>query len=481
VIAEHMERGGEITGAAAFWLRAGKLALAASDASAAVTHFTRTLDLEGQLGPEPPTPTSRARRREALAGREEANRMLGDVVSFPYDLDALEHLSQGDTRRLADVHIRRAHRLLRLGDYAGANDATVVAEDNAMAVDDARLRGEALRVRSEILERLGRFDEALIVVDDARELFSREGAVADEMAAMVGRGRIHLMRAHYEAARDAYRPVISRIEKTGDPWLERIVQNHVAIIEMCLGNFTIAMSSAQRSLELCRRYGDRSREGDALSVAGIILLEVGLYEQAAQSFVEALDLLNRTASRWSYADCLIYAGLCEIYRGRALGISMIDEALEEARRLGARYLEANALITRAGANLRGRNFAAAISDAMEGAQVARSATLVGYEIQGLARHAVALARGRSASRIPEATALVERALGLLDQQRYLEGSEEEVYANCAEVLYAAGQTDRAAAVRAAGRAEVDRKLAGLTDPTWRAAYAAIRENKVLLS
>ena len=106
---------------------------------------------------------------------------------------------------------------------------------------------------------------------------------------MVGCGRIHLMRAHYEAARDAYKPVIARIEKTGDPWLERVVQNHVAIIEMCLGNYGVAMASAQRSLELCRRYGDRAREGDALSVSGIILLEVGLYDQAAATFDEALD------------------------------------------------------------------------------------------------------------------------------------------------------------------------------------------------
>src|SRR5258705_10882000 len=113
---------------------------------------------------------------------------------------------------------------------------------------------------------------------------------------------------------------------------------------------------------------------------------------------------------------------------------MLDEALGEARRLGARYLEANALVTRAGAHLRGRNFANAIADSTEGAEAARSATLVGYEIQGLARRAVALVRGRSASRFPEASQCIERALTLLDQQRYLEGSEEEAYANCAEVL-----------------------------------------------
>jgi len=110
----------------------------------------------------------------------------------------------------------------------------VVAEDHATAAGDDRLRGEALRIRAEILERLGRFDEALVVVGHARELFHRQGALADEMAAMIGRGRIHLLRAHYEAARDAYRPVLALIDKTGDPWLERIVTNHVAVIEMCL-------------------------------------------------------------------------------------------------------------------------------------------------------------------------------------------------------------------------------------------------------
>nr|MBA3455767.1 protein kinase [Deltaproteobacteria bacterium] len=394
VIAEHLERGGEAAGAAAFWLRAGRLALTASDAEAAVACFSRTLILERELGATPPTATSRARRREAFAGREEAHRLLGDLAANPSDLDELQRLCEGDAARLADVALRRAQRMLRWGDYANASVATVVAEDHATAAGNDRLRGEALRIRAEILERLGRFDEALVIVGHARELFHRRGAIADEMAAMLGRGRIHLLRAHYEAARDAYRPVVQLIDKTGDPWLERIVTNHVAVIEMCLGNFTTAMSSAQRSLELCQRYGDRTREGDALSVMGIIQLEVGLYEEAAETFGNALDILGATASRWSRADCLIYAGVCDVRRGQADGIKRLDEALAEARRLGARYLEANALVARAGAQLRRGNLAAAIEDAADGTAVAQQATLVGYEIQGLARHALALSRSR---------------------------------------------------------------------------------------
>ncbi|MCX5746395.1 MAG: AAA family ATPase, partial [Proteobacteria bacterium] len=293
VIAEHLEHGGELAAAAAFWLRAGRLALRASDAEGAVVHFSRTLTLERDLGGRTalhgPTPPSKIRRREALLGREEARRLLGDLSSDPGDLDELVQLCEGQPLRLADVAIRRAQRMLRLGDFANAHVATVVAEDHAIAGGDDRARGEALRVRGEVLERIGRFDEALAAVGTARELFHRRGAIHEEMAAMIGRGRIHLMRAHYEAARDAYTPVLALIDQTGDPWLERIAKNHVAVIDMCLGNFAQAMAAARRSLDLCRRYGDRAREGDALSVAAIILLEVGLHDEAAEMFDGALE------------------------------------------------------------------------------------------------------------------------------------------------------------------------------------------------
>ena len=478
-IAGHLERGGEFAGAAAFWLRAGRLAMTASDADAAVGHFTRTLVLDRRLGEAPPTATSRTRRREALAGRELANRLRGDLVSDAGDLDELQLMCAGDTRRLADVAIRRAHRLLRTGDYQGAQVATVVAEDLGRAAGDARHVGEALRVRGELLERLGRFVEALDVVERSRQVFANAGAAMEEMQAMVGRGRIHLMRAHYEAAREAYKPVIARIEKAGDPWLERVVQNHVAIIEMCLGNYQLAMQSAERSLELCRRYGDRGREGDGLSVAGIIYLEVGLYDQAARTFDAALDLLERAGSRWSRADCLIYAGVCAVRRGGD-GLAMLDEAIAEASMIGARYLEANALISRAGIHLQRGAWKQAAADAAHGVAVARAATLVGYEIQGLARQAVALIRDRGKATLGEAGDLVHRALVLFDQQRHLEGSEEEAYVNCLEVLDLAGAKDRAKVVRARGRAEVERKLAALTDPEWREAYAARTECKALL-
>jgi tetratricopeptide (TPR) repeat protein/tRNA A-37 threonylcarbamoyl transferase component Bud32 len=477
LIAEHLEKGGEVAAAAAFWLRAGRISLAAADAAAAAGTFTRCLELEAGLGKSPPSAPSRVRRREAHLGREEATRRLGALDDGDADLDALEGLCAEQPRRLADVENRRAQRQLRRGDHAGALTATLRAEQLARTAGDERLRAEALRLRGEVYEVQGQLDQALSFVAQAGTIFRRHGYLTDEIGAMVGTGRIHLLRAHYEAARDTYRPVIDSIQKTGDPWLERIVRNHLALIEMCLGNFGEAMAMAQRSIELCRRYGDRAREGDTLSVMAMILSKVGLYEAAASTFDSALDILGRTSSRWARTDCLIWAGACDVRRGLAVGIAKLDEAIAEARQLGARTLEASGLVARAEARLVLGEATAAASDAEAGTLLARRATLVGCEIQGLARQAVALHQLGS---LEQATPLARRALAMLEAQGTLEGAEEEVLQACGKVLLAAGELEEGERALARARAVTSRKLASLTEPSWRAAYAAVVEQRQLL-
>lgn len=477
LIAEHLEKGGEVAAAAAFWLRAGRLALSAGDAKIAVVHFSQCLELEEGLGAVPPSTPSRVRRREALLGREHARRLLGELGTGDHDLAALEALCAEQPRRQADLANRVAQRQLRRGDHGAALAATQRAERLARQAGDERLRAEALRLRGEVFEVQGEFDQALSFVAQAGAIFRRYGYLADEISAMVGTGRIHLLRADYEAARDAYRPVIDSLSRTADPWLERIVRNHLALIELCLGHFSEARVLAERAVELCQRHGDRAREGDALCVSALILSKVGLYEEAVTRFSTALDVLTRTASRWSRTDCLIAAGTCDVRRGAGDGLAKLDEAVREAQALGARYLEAHALVARADAKLRLGEAAAAVDDAEAGAQLARRSTLVSCEIQGLARQAVAQFLLGSPER---ASPLAQRALTLLDRQRYLEGSEEEVLSACGRVLCATGEVERGQSALAGARAAIARKLETLRDPIWRETYAAIVEQRQLL-
>ncbi len=393
LVARHLELGGEPAMAAAVWLRAGQVALAAHDAGKARDAFSRVLELDGS---SPAAAEAHERRRDALLGREQANRELGDHDAQGIDLAQLEALAGGDRALEADVANRRAVRLLRIGDYTGAVAAAEAAAAAARSAGDELSRGEALRVLGEIYERTGQFERGLEVVEEAVEILARAGAAHAEMKARIGIGRNHLTRSHYEKAWETYEPILERLDETADPWLERVVRNHVAVIHLCLGEFEAAMWSARRSMELCDFYGDRARAGDNLSVCGIILTEVGQFREARDSFKDALAIHDQTQSRWSRADCQVYAGANEAWLGEfAAGLALLEESRASAREIGARYVEANGEVAMAGLLLRrggDGDEEAAVVAAERALECARAATLVGAEIIALARRAEALRR-----------------------------------------------------------------------------------------
>src|SRR6185503_20414277 len=101
-------------------------------------------------------------------------------------------LAVGDTALEADVANRRAVRLLRVGDYAGAIAAAEAAAAAARTAGDELSRGEALRVLGEAYERTGQFERGLEVVEEAVDILARAGAAHAEMKARIGIGRNHL-------------------------------------------------------------------------------------------------------------------------------------------------------------------------------------------------------------------------------------------------------------------------------------------------
>jgi tetratricopeptide (TPR) repeat protein len=470
-IAEHMELGGELSVASAYWLRAGLVSLAAGDAGAAAERFGRTLAIEDARDDDERSAASRARQREALAGREQAYHQMGEHQVQARDLERLEAMVEDEPHLMADVKNRTAVLRLRMGEFRAAVRASEEAEAAARSSGDKRCLGEAMRIRGEVYERIGDFNTALEMTGKARELFQRIGAVAEETAAMVGIARTHLVRGRYEEASSAYRPIMERVRESGDSWLERLVRNHMAVIHLCLGEYEDAMKSAQRALAVCQRYGDRAREGDCLSVCGIILLEVGRYHEARVYFSRALALLERTGSRWSQADCLVYAGAAEAHLGEyERSLEYLREAIRLSRDIGARYVQANALVALATAMLvRDQNgdWDLASKAAAKAVEVAREATLVGPELQALSRLAEAT---RRAGNLDKALALSSEAVELLARQRHIEGAEQEIHFTHHELLRAAGDEAGARVALGLARAEVDRKRKGLVNRDWQRAF-----------
>ncbi len=465
-IARHLELGGDGARAAIFYLRAGKLALLAGGAAAAVHDFTRALEL-GPGGPE--------REREALAGREQALAQLGDHAAQRQDLEALTRLSAGDDRRLADVLTRTGQLHLRSGELTAAIASAEAAERAAERAGDPRARAEALRTRAEAHERSGQADRALDAVARALDLLRTAGRSApgdqnDEARALVVAGRVHLGALRLDDALVHYRPALARARATGDHWLERVIENHVALVHLYRGELGEAMANAQQALEICRRSGDRAREGDNTALVGSILLEIGLTAEARQWIVRGLAIHTQTGSRLSRADALVHAGRNEVLAGNLdEALALLEEASALAREIGAAYPLCNAenqlahaLVVRAGSG----DLSRALRHAGEADAIARAAGLHGCAIQAASRTALALLElGDARAALPASA----RAVSLLDEVGVMEGSEEEVAFTHHRVLRAL----RESSTRFLDRAwrGYQEKLSRLDVPEWRRAFA----------
>jgi serine/threonine protein kinase/tetratricopeptide (TPR) repeat protein len=460
-IARHLELGGDAARAAIFYLRAGKLELAAGGATAAVRAFTRALELG--LG-------AAEREREALFGREAAAGQLGDTVQQRRDLEALARLSAGDDRRLAEVAVRSARLHLRVGALDAALAEADAADAAALRAHDERARAEALRVCAEARQRLGQPDRALDAAGRALEIQRRLGAPGDEARTLVVAGRVHLLCLEIDAALACYRPALLRARAAGDHWLERRIGNHLAVAHLLRGELADAVDRARQALELALRSGDRGREGDSAALLGAVLLELGRPDEARGWIGHALERCEQTGARLSRADTLIVAGRLECAVGDlALAFGHLEESLAIAGAARAAHPLAGARNELVLALLRRRaagDLARAERHAEEAAELARDARLLGCEIVARSRAALAILEAGDAR---AALAPSSHALHLLERARACDGPAEEIWLTHHRILDALGDPSARAALERAHAGYIA-KLSRLDGTEWHDSY-----------
>ena len=480
IVAHHLEQGGEVLASVSQWIRAGRVARSAFETVAAREAFSTAITLVAGLGPEE-RDAARALHREALFGRARVFRDMGDDENQGSDLNALASLCDEGTGEAAELVVRVAERHLRKGAFELAMEDAERAIELAAGADTPLMQGEAMRILGEALERTGEFVAGQERTEAALRVFESLGARSYETRARISLARNFLMRARYADAKAIYDPIITEMQRNRDPALERIANNHLAVIHMCLGEFEDAMRCAQRSVSLCEADGDQARAGDNLSVCGIILNEVGQYQLASTYFDRALTLTRETKSRWSEADCLIYAGINAVMLGNIqLGLERLELGYQYAKEIKSPYVMINAGIGIAEALLlrnTGADAEQAQDYAQEAAQLASDASLAGAEAMALSRQAQALHKlGRTDLALP----LSEAAMAILDRQTYVEGSEEEIVHAHYLLMMAVGGPN-VDSVLARATAGLDRKLAALTDPEWRQSFCSnVRVNVAIL-
>jgi tetratricopeptide (TPR) repeat protein len=318
-----------------------------------------------------------------------------DLIVEGYDADhdaQLAHRMEAArlAAQLGDPEAAFGHRLIVCGVYANLDRSAEAQECFERALTEAHAQGNRSWLEFSLVGSAdahmssGQLDEAIAQFSEAVDLEQKDGQLQGSAPNLLEIGKIHFVKGDLPASRRFCEEALtdarahgSRIQEafalrelskvysvSGDPNLAlRYANESIAIfrdvgldwqagagvgnlpeIYAFMGDWPSALRYAEESLQSAKNAEDILEQQDASAIKGDVLLGMGRYLEAAQSYRESLALDSST----KFAPFRL-AGLMGL-GGAYLGLKeyghaeeRLRNALELARQLGNRRAEANAL------------------------------------------------------------------------------------------------------------------------------------------
>jgi class 3 adenylate cyclase/tetratricopeptide (TPR) repeat protein len=296
ILADHLDRAGEKTAAADWYLRAGARFHAQGAFLEARTSFERALELV--------PPSDHARRWQAWLGRTDAVAQLGDRAAHQQSVEALLELAQYlGPAYLAEAHTRQALLLDVAGDYAAA-----LAEYNAALRNARQSQATSLELRL-----LG-----MMVICQNR-LSDAAGAAATAQQAL------------------------SRIRELEEIDSIKVLMN-LAVYYVESGDLARAAQLHQEQAAIAQRLGERGNQASALMNLGYDYLCLGMYEAGQEALEQSLRLFEAFGARRRLAYARLNLGL--IYWRNSdwcAALNLLKSIQPELAALGDTFAEAAGL------------------------------------------------------------------------------------------------------------------------------------------
>jgi signal transduction histidine kinase len=190
----------------------------------------------------------------------------------------------------------------------------------------------------------GQYDEALLALLEALDLFREGGIPKGQAIALRGIGAIHRELGDYHQALQSLLEALAIGRDTGDRLGEAITLKEVASVYGQLEQYRDALECVEECLRIYRDMGDAANEADALNEAGDIHRNLGDYARAFEFGLRSLELYQEVEDR--HGEARARARIGEVHR--ALGefenaITYLGQSLESATEAGNHLEEADYL------------------------------------------------------------------------------------------------------------------------------------------
>jgi class 3 adenylate cyclase/tetratricopeptide (TPR) repeat protein len=357
--------------AAAALHEAGRRALAREANRAARTSFLRALELE-------PTP-----ERRYLAAK--AARRLDDLPAVAREMEVVReeaersgnHRLQGraltalsDVALMRDANLPRARQLVEQAldvldptDSASRFDAlearswigwwTGELTDAEPYIKDALAAAQEVGrkdLEAGALDLLANTHRAKLELDEAEELLARARDLAEESAAVVGRGwvfltwtRIYLLRGNVEQAEAASQESVRLFSEAGAAWGAARALTLAAWTAWAAGDLVKAEKRFRESIRTLKPLGDRAALCESQRGLAQLLVELGRLDEAERYALEARETVGPTDVT-SLSTTNIALGIVRAAQGRDLEAeALLRDAVDTVGKTDFREVELEAL------------------------------------------------------------------------------------------------------------------------------------------
>jgi len=235
---------------------------------------------------------------------------IGDWIStFEVALAAVEPLGETQAKYFVLNSLGNAYN--RASRFEEAASALQRAIDGREALDDQRGAGSSRFNLASIYERLGRYEEALVLHESALATF-RKMEDADYEALVLGAGlsNVYQRMGLWDKALDCLLQALVMVREMGSPFSIIRTLNNLGWTYRKMGKLALAQQHLNEGLKLARQVSDRYTEPLLLAGLADVQQDLGRFENAIELRTEAHRLLL-ISSRQHESDSL--NGLGDLY------------------------------------------------------------------------------------------------------------------------------------------------------------------------
>lgn len=286
-----------------------------------------------------PTPETEELHRRIRDGTEVGTQVhLSVPLTWRTATNSLMHLS-GELRQAEEWTAALLEQTADAGRLAGATELAeryfreLVRRYERLGEDASIAR--ACEKLAATLGTMGRYDEALAVLDRAVQLYQPMGDAEGAARTIARIGRLHYRRGSAREAITVLESAVATLHRDRSSQAERMLHTSLAFLYLDVGSYDDSLRAADYAATLAAEAQDDLLSGMAETVRGLVLLHHGDAGEASQALEQAVRLADAVGDLDTLTralDGLAEARLATDQRDSVR--SALEQAVAAARRLG---------------------------------------------------------------------------------------------------------------------------------------------------